>query len=57
MPLGLRFGTADADATHARLTQAGTDVDEVFRMEVAPPMFTLRDPDGNPLVLIEDEDT
>ena len=54
MPIGPRFGTADADAAHARLSAAGTDVDEVLRMEVAPPMFTLRDPDGNLLVLIED---
>jgi catechol 2,3-dioxygenase-like lactoylglutathione lyase family enzyme len=55
MPIGPRFGTADAAAAHARLTEAGTDVDAVLTMEVAPPMFTLRDPDGNLLVLIEDQ--
>ena len=54
MPIGPRFGTADAAAAHARLADAGTDVDELITMEVAPPMFTLRDPDGNLLVLIED---
>ena len=53
-PVGLRFGTSDADVAHARMTDAGTDVDAVRRMAVAPPMFTLRDPDGNLLVLIED---
>lgn len=54
MPLGLRLGTSDATAAHAALAAAGADVDEVLRLDVAPPMFTLRDPDGNPLVLIED---
>lgn len=54
MPVGPRFGTADAAAAHARLAAAGTDVDDLVRMEVAPPMFTLRDPDQNLLVLIED---
>ena len=56
MPVGPRFGTADADDAHARLSAAGTDVDDVLRLEVAPPMFTLRDPDGNLLVLIEDRE-
>ena len=54
LPVSLRFATADADVAHARLTDAGADVDAVRRMAVAPPMFTLRDPDGNLLVLIED---
>jgi hypothetical protein len=26
---------------------------EVTRMEIAPPMFALRDPDGNSLILVE----
>lgn len=55
MPIGPRFGTADADAAHGRLQEAGTEVDDVLRLEFAPPMFTLRDPDGNLLVLIEDQ--
>ncbi|GAA1846905.1 VOC family protein [Microlunatus capsulatus] len=54
MPVAPRFGTADAEAAHARLVAAGVDVGEVLRMEVAPPMLSLRDPDGNALVLIED---
>lgn len=56
VPPGIRLGTADADATHARLRERGADVDaEVLRMgDVAPPMFTVRDPDGNVLVLVED---
>ncbi|MGY2079900.1 VOC family protein [Modestobacter sp. SYSU DS0657] len=54
-PPGIRLGTADADASHARLRERGADVDEqVLRMgDVAPPMFTVRDPDGNVLVLVE----
>lgn len=54
-PPGIRLGTADADAAHDQLRERGVDVDEqVFRMgDVAPPMFTLRDPDGNVLVLVE----
>lgn len=54
-PPGIRLGTADADAAHARLRERGVEVDdEVLRMgETAPPMFTVRDPDGNVLVLVE----
>ena len=45
------------DADHAALKAAGVDVDE----EVArwggpiPPMFWLRDPDGNSLIVVEPE--
>lgn len=48
-PPGIRLGTADADAAHALLRERGVDVDErVLRMgDLAPPMFTVRDPDGN----------
>ena len=56
LPIGVRFGTEDADAAHALLTGAGAQVNqEVLRLEFAPPMFTFNDPDGNLLVLIEDE--
>jgi catechol 2,3-dioxygenase-like lactoylglutathione lyase family enzyme len=56
IPVGIRLGTVDADAQHAALRAHGADVDEqVLRMDgVAPPMFTVRDPDGNTLVLVED---
>ena len=55
-PPGVRLGTPDADAAHARLLERGADVDaQVLRMgDMAPPMFTVRDPDGNVVVLVED---
>ncbi len=52
---GIIFETADVDATHAQLKAAGVDVDEqVSRMgDPVPPMFWLRDPDGNVLMVNE----
>ena len=50
----LRYATEDAGADHARFKELGCDVDaDVMRWEGVPPMFTLRDPDGNILVLVE----
>ena len=50
----LRYATKDAGADHARFKELGCDVDaDVMRWEGVPPMFTLRDPDGNILVLVE----
>jgi len=58
VPIGVRLGTADADAAHAVLTDAGVSVgSDVLRLDFAPPMFTFRDPDDNLLVLIQDGDT
>ncbi len=51
---GIRFITPDADAAHAELTGKGVDVDEILRWEGVPTMFSLRDPDGNRLYLVED---
>jgi catechol 2,3-dioxygenase-like lactoylglutathione lyase family enzyme len=55
IPTGIRLTTGDADADHAALRARGVDADpEVMRMgDVAPPMFALRDPDGNNLILVE----
>jgi catechol 2,3-dioxygenase-like lactoylglutathione lyase family enzyme len=54
VPSGIRLATEDADADHANLRTSGVDVDpEVMRMPGAPPMFGLRDPDGNNLILVE----
>ena len=54
IPAGIRLTTQDADADHADLRARGVDADpEVMRMEIAPPMFALRDPDGNSLILVE----
>jgi predicted enzyme related to lactoylglutathione lyase len=52
---GISLATEDADADHAALKAAGVDVDEaVMRMGgPVPPMFTLRDPDGNTLLVVE----
>ena len=65
---GVIAWTADVDATHAELRSRGVDVDaEVARpgsparirmgaVEVVgpePPMFYLRDPDGNALMIIQ----
>jgi catechol 2,3-dioxygenase-like lactoylglutathione lyase family enzyme len=57
MLTGIIFETADVDATHAELQAAGVDVDEaVSRMgDPVPPMFWLRDPDGNVLMINEYE--
>jgi catechol 2,3-dioxygenase-like lactoylglutathione lyase family enzyme len=52
---GVRFTTTDAAADHADLRARGVDVDaELLRMGAAPPMFTLRDADGNRLVVVQD---
>jgi hypothetical protein len=47
--------TADVDATHSALRSLGVDVDEqVMRVgDPVPPMFWLRDPEGNSLFVVE----
>jgi catechol 2,3-dioxygenase-like lactoylglutathione lyase family enzyme len=52
---GICLDTTDVDADHAALKAAGVDVDdEVARYGGAvPPMFWLRDPDGNALIVVE----
>ena len=51
---GIRLTTSDADAAHAALSAAGVDVDgEVLRWPGVPPMFVLRDPDGNRVTLVQ----
>ncbi|MFF4619722.1 VOC family protein [Nonomuraea jabiensis] len=50
---GIRLGTADAVSLHKELVARGADVDELLRWEGVPPMFALRDPDGNGLVIVE----
>jgi catechol 2,3-dioxygenase-like lactoylglutathione lyase family enzyme len=55
IPTGIRLMTADADRDHAALRSGGADTDpEVMRMPEAPPMFAVRDPDGNTLILVEE---
>jgi catechol 2,3-dioxygenase-like lactoylglutathione lyase family enzyme len=52
---GICLDTKDVDADHAALSAAGVDVDEqVTRWGGnVPPMFWLRDPDGNSLIIVE----
>ena len=49
---GIRFSTDDAAADHAALRAAGVDVDELV-IPYPVPMFIVRDPDGNRLVIVE----
>ena len=55
METGIGLQTEDIDAIHAELKAAGVDVDdEVSRFGgPVPPMFWLRDPDGNSLIVVE----
>jgi len=52
---GICLDTTDVDAAHAALKEAGADVDdEVTRYGgPVPPMFWLRDPDGNSLIVVQ----
>ena len=52
---GICLDTSDVDAGHAALKAAGVDVDdEVSRYgDPMPPMFWLRDPDGNSLIVVQ----
>jgi catechol 2,3-dioxygenase-like lactoylglutathione lyase family enzyme len=52
---GIGLNTDDIDSVHADLKARGVDVDdEVSRMgDPVPPLFWLRDPDGNTLMVVE----
>ena len=52
---GICLDTSDVDADHAALKAAGADVDdEVSRYGgPVPPMFWVRDPDGNSLIIVQ----
>ena len=52
---GICLDTSNVDADHAALKSAGVDVDEeVTRWgDPVPPMFWLRDPDGNSLIIVQ----
>ena len=52
---GIILDTTDVDADHGSLRDAGVDVDaEVSRWgDQIPPMFWLRDPDGNSLCIVQ----
>lgn len=52
---GICLDTTDVDADHSALKAAGVDVDEeVTRWGgPVPPMFWVRDPDGNSLIVVQ----
>ena len=52
---GICLDSSDVDADHAALKAAGADVDDqVTRWGgPVPPMFWLRDPDGNSLIVVQ----
>lgn len=52
---GIIISTDDIDADYAALKDAGVDVDgEIMRNEApVPPMFQLRDPNGNSLMIVQ----
>lgn len=54
VPTGIRLATRDADADHADVLARGVDADpQVMHLGgPVPPMFTIRDPDGNSLVIV-----
>ncbi len=52
---GIALSSTDLEGDHARLKERGVDVDEeISRMGgPVPPMFWLRDPDSNTLLVVE----
>lgn len=44
---GIRMATGDAAAVHADLQARGVEVGELLTWPGVPPMFAVRDPDGN----------
>jgi lactoylglutathione lyase len=51
---GIRLATPDAGAVHADLRDQGVDVGELLRWPGVPPMFLVRDRDGNRLEIVEE---
>jgi catechol 2,3-dioxygenase-like lactoylglutathione lyase family enzyme len=51
----IAFSSSDIEADHASLLESGVDADaEIMRMgDPVPPMFWLRDPDGNSLMIVQ----
>jgi catechol 2,3-dioxygenase-like lactoylglutathione lyase family enzyme len=52
---GICLDTSDVDADHATLKAAGVDVDDAVTRwgGPVPPMFWLRDPDKNSLIIVQ----
>lgn len=57
VPLGIRVAVPHIDLTRESLQRDEVDVDDaVIRTPFAPPMFVVRDPDGNAVVVLEAQD-
>jgi lactoylglutathione lyase len=52
---GIRLASPDAAAAHQCLREWGVDVGELLHWEGVPPMFALRDLDGNGLEITQEE--
>jgi catechol 2,3-dioxygenase-like lactoylglutathione lyase family enzyme len=50
---GIRLASGDCEADHRALRGAGVAVGDILRWPGVPPMFSLRDPDGNTLYVVE----
>ena len=50
---GVRLVTESAAASHEVLSRRGVDVGELLTWPGVPPMFAMRDPDGNGLEMVE----
>ena len=52
---GIILDSTDLEADHATLKAAGVDVDQEITAygDPVPPMFWLRDPDGNSLIVVQ----
>ncbi len=54
VPTNIGLSTQDVDADHAALKERGADIDDVMRMgDPVPPMFFLRDQDGNQIFVVQ----
>jgi catechol 2,3-dioxygenase-like lactoylglutathione lyase family enzyme len=54
VPTNIGLTSEDVDADHAFLTEQGVDVDDVVRVgDPVPPMFFMRDQDGNQIFVVE----
>lgn len=52
---GISLATTDIEGVHAQLKASGADVDEEISQlgEGVPPLFWLRDPEGNTLMVVQ----
>jgi catechol 2,3-dioxygenase-like lactoylglutathione lyase family enzyme len=50
---GIRMASTEAEADHSYLRAHGVEVGELLQWPGVPPMFTVRDPDGNGLTIVE----